>query len=105
LVGYPEGGGERMRWPKTLYLTPPEWGEESHVLVEEEVQDVVRDLRNLGEEWKGISPDDLVRMDFVGEVEPGRAVYEVAGQRVVVTPYRGGVLMDRYTLAGVDSES
>ena len=37
-----------MRWPKTLYLTPPEWGEESHVLVEEEVQDVVRDLQNLG---------------------------------------------------------
>jgi hypothetical protein len=59
---------------------PPEWGEESHVLVEEEVQDVVRDLRNLGEEWKGISPDDLVRMDFVGEVAPGRAVYEVAGR-------------------------
>ena len=38
------------------------------MLVEEEVQDVVRDLRDLGEEWKGISPDDLVRMDFVGEV-------------------------------------
>jgi hypothetical protein len=94
-----------MRWPKTLYLTPPEWGEESHVLVEEEVQDVVRSLRDLGEEWKGISPDDLVRMDFMGEVAPGRAVYEVAGQRVAVTPYRGGVLMDRYTLAGGDSES
>jgi hypothetical protein len=104
LAEYPEGGGGRM-WPKTLYLTPPEWGEESHVLVEEEVQDVVRDLRDLGEEWKGISPDDLVRMEFVREVAPGRAVYEVAGQRVVVTPYRGGVLMDRYTLAGVDSES
>jgi hypothetical protein len=44
-------------------------GDESHVLVEE-------------------------------EVAPGRAVYEVAGQRVVVTPYRGGVPMDRYTLAG-----
>lgn len=44
-----------------------------------------------------------MRMDFVEEVAPGRAVYEVAGQRVVVTPYRGGVLMDRYTLAGVDT--
>jgi hypothetical protein len=44
----------------------------------------------------GITPTPAVPSIGVG-------LAEYAGQRVVVTPSRGGVLMDRYTLAGVDT--
>jgi len=83
-------------------VTPPEWGDETHVLEEDEIQEVVASLQALGEEWKGVSPRDLTRVTFVEELEPGLALYETAdGRRVVVTTYSGDVLMDRYTLARV----
>jgi hypothetical protein len=99
LAEYPEGGGERMRWPQTLYLTPPEWGKESHVLAEEEVQDVVRDLRDLGEEWKGISPDDLAARSTRWRVSAWWLPRTAVACSWTATPWPGWIANNSETMA------
>ncbi len=91
---------ETITWPKVLYMTPPSWGRETHVLEEREIKEVVVFLRSLGEDWENVSPDDLEEMTFMEELEPGYALYKVAERCVVVTLLSEDALMDRYAIAG-----
>ncbi len=86
-----------VKWPEGLYATPPSWGQGTYLLAEEEALAVVRFLQKLGEGMWNPSLDDAMKVTFMCEIEPGFAVYEGAGRRVVVTP-RGDPSGGRYNL-------
>jgi len=89
----------KEKWPQVLYLTPPDEGGNSYALAGE-LEEVVRFLRFLGQEWGNISPEALTRLNFGWELKPDQAVYEMAGassMRVVVA-LRGDGPMDRYIM-------
>jgi len=68
----------QTEWPTTLYLTPDRWGNETFVLTREELREVVRSLRELGEDWQHVSEDDAIPY-YLSEVcgdHADQAIYE-----------------------------
>ncbi len=76
-------------WPKVLYMTPDKWSSFGEVFVmdKKELRQMVRELRDLGEDWRKVSVNDATPIHLVYADDDNRAVYE-GGKFYKVWRYR-----------------
>jgi hypothetical protein len=67
-----------LEWPKVLYMTPDKWSPFAEVFVvdEEGLCQMVKELRNLGEDWCKVSVNDATPICLTRVDDNDRAVYE-----------------------------
>jgi hypothetical protein len=72
-----------LEWPKVLYMTPDKWSPFGKVFVVDEggLRQMVKELRNLGEDWCKVSVGDAtpIHMVSVDDDNDDRAVYKGEG--------------------------
>jgi len=76
-------------WPAVLYMTPEKWSPFGEVFVvdERELRQMVRELRDLGEDWRKVRVSDAVPIRLVRADGDDKAVYE-GGKLYRVWRYR-----------------
>ena len=67
-------------FPAVIFESPDGWKKETIYATREDMEEAIRDLQTLGEEWKAISLDQCNRWEF-WQIEGEQVVYRAEEQR------------------------